>query len=113
MPQAAVHGWTGIQHRITCFQWVTRRLNLGTGIAKGLDDMNVVICGNNVASPVAARKLLYQGHSVTIVSSSAAPGGFFKGYDLCGARVDIGMVLVELDSFNLDTSHSDRIQSAP
>ncbi len=66
--------------------------------------MNVVICGNNVASLVAARKLLNQGHSVTMVSPSAAPGGFFKGYEFRGARVDIGMVLVELDSFNLDAN---------
>lgn len=61
MPQAAVHGWMGIQHRITCFQLVTRRLNLGSGIAKGPDNMNVVICGN-------------------------------------------GMVLLELDSLNLDAN---------
>jgi len=68
--------------------------------------MNVVICGNNVASLVAARKLLNQGHSVTILSPSAAPGGFFKGYEFCGARVDIGMVLVEFDTFNLDANAS-------
>ena len=68
--------------------------------------MNVVICGNNVASLVAARKLLNQGHSVTILSPSAAPGGFFKGYEFCGARVDIGMVLVEFDTLNRDANAS-------
>lgn len=69
-------------------------------------NVKIVICANNVASLVATRELLKEGHSVTIVSPSAAPGGFFKGYEFCGTRLDIGMVFVEFDSFNQDTTAS-------
>lgn len=37
MPQAVGHDWKGIQHQITYFQSITRRLNLGTEIAEGLE----------------------------------------------------------------------------
>ena len=61
-----------------------------------------IIVGSSLTGLVAALELAKQKQTVLLISPSAMPGGHFAGVLAMGRRFDVGMVIMELTSFNAD-----------
>lgn len=61
-----------------------------------------IIVGSSLTGLVAALELAKQKETVLLISPSVIPGGHFAGVLAMGRRFDVGMVIMELTSFNAD-----------
>lgn len=64
-----------------------------------MNTVDYIILGGNLASLVCAKELGERGKSVALVASPAAIGGHFSENQTLGFGFDLGMVLLEFDSY--------------
>ena len=59
-----------------------------------------IVLGGNIASLVTARELVRKGASVALFSPPGMVGGHFSSHSALGFEFDLGMTLLELDSYH-------------
>ncbi len=63
-----------------------------------------ILLGGNVASLIAASELVKQKKSVALVAPPASIGGHFSTHAALGYEFDLGMLLLELDSYQTQSN---------